>query len=137
VLGLDLVATTVRRTAVLMVMALVLASQMVVATALPATAASATTCRVRNLGTNVTKLSLQGSVTLARNGHRLTVRGTCHGVTDMGKNLRITGVTSETTGRPTLDADRKGGPDHLEGRHCRHRGPPHPWRLGRRTAAAC
>jgi hypothetical protein len=99
---------TIRRAAVLLVIVSMLASLPVVTTPAPGTAASASACRVKNLDTNVTKYSLQESVTLARSGHRLTGRGTGHGITYIGKSLRIRGVHSKTSGRPTLDADRRG-----------------------------
>ena len=74
----------------------------------PATAASATACRVKNFDTGVTSNSLQKAVKAARPGHRLVVRGTCKGSTTIAKNLTIRGVRSATLGQPILDGAKRG-----------------------------
>jgi hypothetical protein len=76
--------------------------------AAPAAAASPTACRVRNLDTGVTKNSLQKAHNAAKAGQRLTVRGTCVGVTTLRKSLTITGITTATSGKPILDAKLNG-----------------------------
>jgi predicted outer membrane repeat protein len=76
--------------------------------AAPAAAASPTACRVKNLDTGVTKASLQKAHDAAKAGHRLTVRGTCAGITTLRKSLTITGIQTATSGTPILDAKRKG-----------------------------
>jgi hypothetical protein len=78
------------RAAFSMSIALALAATLL-ATA-PASAASPTACRVRNLDTGVTSTSLQQAVNRAANGHRLRVRGTCRGSTVIRKSLRIIGL---------------------------------------------
>lgn len=101
-------AIPIRPFAALLPAAALLAS-FVAAVASPSDAvASATACRVENLDSGVTKQSLQEAVTLARGGHRLTVRGTCNGVTIIGKHLSITGIRTNASGRPTLDGDGQG-----------------------------
>ena len=99
---------TIRRAAVVLVLAPLLASLLVIDDPAPGTAASTSACRVKNLDTGVATRSLQESVPLARNGHRLTVRGTCHGTTLIDKSLRIRGIHGKTWGRPALDAEREG-----------------------------
>jgi predicted outer membrane repeat protein len=74
----------------------------------PAAAASPTACRVKNLDTGITKASLQKAHDAARAGHRLTVRGTCAGITTIRKNLAITGIRTATSGRPILDGKLNG-----------------------------
>jgi hypothetical protein len=76
--------------------------------AAPAAAASPTACRVRNLDTGVTKASLQKAHNAAKAGQRLSVRGTCVGVTVLRKSLTITGIRTDTSGKPTLDAKLNG-----------------------------
>ncbi len=98
---------TIPRLLAFCVAAVMLAS-LCVALDAPAAWAATNACRVKNLDTGVTKRSLKEAVLAAYNGHRVTVRGTCHGTTRIGKNLTIIGVRAEGTGRPTLDADRKG-----------------------------
>jgi hypothetical protein len=71
-------------------------------------AASPTACRVKNLDTGVTRSSLQQAHNAAKKGHRLTVRGTCVGVTTLRKSLTITGITTATSGKPILDAKLNG-----------------------------
>ena len=74
----------------------------------PATAASPTACRVKDLDTGVTRASLQGAHDAARAGHHLTVRGTCIGITTIRKSLTITGIRTATSGTPVLDAKLNG-----------------------------
>jgi hypothetical protein len=76
--------------------------------AAPAAAASPTACRVRNLDTGVTKNSLQKAHDAARAGQRLTVRGTCAGITTIRKSLTIRGIRTATSGKPILDAKLNG-----------------------------
>jgi hypothetical protein len=76
--------------------------------AAPAAAASPTACRVKNLDTGVTKASLQRAHNAAKAGHRLTVRGTCAGITTLRKSLTITGISTATSGKPILDAKLNG-----------------------------
>jgi hypothetical protein len=76
--------------------------------AAPAAAASPTACRVKNPDTGVTKNSLQKAHDAAKAGQRLTVRGTCVGTTVLRKSLSITGITTATSGKPTLDAKLDG-----------------------------
>jgi hypothetical protein len=76
--------------------------------AAPAAAASPTACRVKNLDTGVTKPTLQKAHAAAKAGQRLTVRGTCVGVTTLRKSLTITGITTATSGKPILDAKLNG-----------------------------
>jgi hypothetical protein len=84
------------------------AALLATALAVPASAASPTACRVTNLDTGVTRNKLQKAVWQARPGQRLTVRGTCRGLTTIKKRLYITGVRKGASGRPTLDGDTKG-----------------------------
>ena len=80
-------------------------------TALGATSASAaspTACRVRNTDSGWTFTALQAAVDAASPDDLLTVTGTCHGPTIIGKNLAITGIETEPAGRPTLDGDGQG-----------------------------
>jgi hypothetical protein len=76
--------------------------------AAPAAAASPTACRVRNLDTGVTKNSLQKAHDAAKADQRLTVRGTCAGITVLRKSLTITGIRTATSGKPILDAKLNG-----------------------------
>ena len=80
-------AALLRRALALLVSAALSASLLVALVGAPAAAASPTACRVKNLDTGVTKRNLQKAVRAARKGHRLTVRGTCHGTTSIGKRL--------------------------------------------------
>ena len=52
---------------------------------------------------------LQAAVNVASPGDRLTVKGTCHGITTIDRDLRITGIRTATSGQPTLDGDDAGG----------------------------
>lgn len=76
--------------------------------AAPVAAASPSACRVKNLDTGVTKASLQKAHDAARAGHRLTIRGTCVGITTVRKSLTITGIRTATSGKPFLDAKLNG-----------------------------
>jgi hypothetical protein len=76
--------------------------------AAPASAASPTACRVKNISTGVTKPSLQKAVKAAKAGHRLTLRGTCKGRTTFAKSLSVKGVRTAKSGAPTLDGKKLG-----------------------------
>ena len=67
--------------------------------------ASSTACRVRNTETGTTYAVLQAAVDAASKGDRLTVTGTCHGTTVLDRDLFITGLETESSGRPILDGD--------------------------------
>ncbi len=71
-------------------------------------AASATACRVKDVETRRTYGSLQKAVKAAKARHHLAVRGTCHGRTEISKDLTIKGSRTKRSGAPTLDADSKG-----------------------------
>ena len=96
-------ATSVRSA----VAALLVAVALLATLAVPASAA-ATECLVTNLDTSETLTALQPAVDAASPGHRLTVEGTCHGITTITKDLVVTGVETESSGRPTLDGDGMG-----------------------------
>ena len=78
------------------------------ATSMPTAAASPRACRVANLDTGRSTGSLQRAVRDASKGDRLVVRGTCRGVTWIGKDLHIRGVQTATSGRPVLDGANAG-----------------------------
>ncbi len=84
---------------------LALLSLMLVLPAGQAWAASPTACRVRNVNTGGTYRSLSAAVVAAKRGHKLTVKGRCHGHTSIGKGLVIRGIRTATSGMPTLDGD--------------------------------
>jgi peptidoglycan-N-acetylglucosamine deacetylase len=67
-----------------------------------------TACRVHNEATGVTEPSLKRAVRAASTGDHLTIRGTCVGSARIGRDLTITGVRTETSGPPTLDAIGRG-----------------------------
>jgi hypothetical protein len=94
------------RAAIATIGALALAATLLAAA--PVAAASPTACRVKNLDTGVTKNSLQKAHAAAKAGQRLTVRGTCAGITTLRKSLTITGITTATSGKPILDAKLNG-----------------------------
>jgi hypothetical protein len=77
-------------------------------TGLPAAAAAPHACRVTDLDTGRTTSSLQRAVRAASKGDRLVVRGTCRGVTWIGKDLHIRGTQTATSGRPVLDGKDAG-----------------------------
>jgi predicted outer membrane repeat protein len=82
---------------------------LVLCLALPApVSAAATACLVTNLDTGPQADTLQAAVDAASPSHRLTVEGTCYGTTVIGKDLVISGIETETSGRPTLDGDGLG-----------------------------
>lgn len=93
--------STIRRgVALLAALALVVALP-----ALPASATSPTACRVKNLDTGITKWTLQKAVRAASPDDRLTVRGTCFGVTTIGTSLRVTGIRTRTSGNERFQLD--------------------------------
>ena len=66
-------------------------------------AASPTACKVKNVTRGGTYTSLGAAVKNARNGNKLSVRGTCiTGRTLIAKRLTIYGVRNATSGPPTL-----------------------------------
>ena len=69
----------------------------------PAAAATPRACRVTDLDTGRSAGSLQRAVRAASKGDRLVVRGTCRGVTWIGKDLRIRGARTASSGPPVLD----------------------------------
>jgi hypothetical protein len=70
----------------------------------PTSTALSAACQVKNLDTGVTKPSLQEAVdSAAQAGHHLVVRGTCVGITTIGKSLSIRGVEASGSGAPSLD----------------------------------
>lgn len=69
----------------------------------PSAAASPRDCRVTNLDTGRTTGGLQRAARAASKGDRLVVKGTCRGVTWIGKDLQIRGARTATSGRPILD----------------------------------
>ena len=97
-----------RRVSAIPVTAIVIATFLAAASAMPAAAVSPTSCRVRNLDSGLMRLSLQKAVDRAGPGDHLTLRGTCHGTATLGKNLHLIGVQRGSSGRPTLDGDDKG-----------------------------
>jgi predicted outer membrane repeat protein len=86
----------------------VLVSLVAAAGASPALGLSPTACRVSNLDTGVTKRNLAAAVAAASAGARLTVRGTCTGITTIDRTLRVTGIRPRGAGRPTLDGNDLG-----------------------------
>ena len=97
-----------RRALTLLTAGLLVAALLVPVVATEVGAAAPKACRVKNLKTGKVTKNLAKAVRLARKGHRLTVRGTCHGRTYVGKSLSVKGVRVKGSGRPTLDADDKG-----------------------------
>ena len=74
----------------------------------PASAATPKACKVRNVTKGASFSSLAAAVKIARNGNKLTVKGTCKGSTAVGgKRLTITGVRTKTSGVPTLMSNGK------------------------------
>ena len=72
------------------------------------TSAASTDCLVTNVRHGQTFTALQAAVDAASPGQRLTVEGTCHGTTVIGKDLVISGIETEGAGPPILDADGSG-----------------------------
>ena len=70
--------------------------------------AAAPDCRVQNTDTGKTYQALQAAVDAARDGDRLTVRGTCVGATVIDSRLVIQGISTKRSGRAILDADGQG-----------------------------
>ena len=91
---------------------LVCCSLLALALVLPgaqAAGASPSACQVKNVSRGGTYSSLAVAVNKARNGNRLTVRGTCVGKTTItNKKLRVTGVWTKASGTPTLRGNGKG-----------------------------
>ena len=73
------------------------------ATSMPTAAAAPHACRVTDLDTGRSTGSLKRAVRAASASDRLVVRGTCRGVTWIGKDLHIRGMRTATAGRPVLD----------------------------------
>jgi hypothetical protein len=103
---MDTRLSTTRVTWLLLLAAVVALALVMALGATSASAGSPTDCRVRNTDTGETYTALQAAVDTASAGHRLTVEGTCHGTTVIGKDLVISGIGTETSGQPTLDGDR-------------------------------
>ncbi len=59
-------------------------------------------CRVRDARTGQTTGSLRKATAAASGGDTLTVQGICRGVTTLGKDLTIKGISTKTSGPPTL-----------------------------------
>lgn len=89
--------------AVLAFMGALLLAGTMLATPMPAATAASHACRVSNPARGITVGSLQRAVRAAAKGDRLVVRGTCRGVTRIGRDLHIRGVQTATAGRPILD----------------------------------
>jgi hypothetical protein len=77
------------------------------AAAAPAAAAATTTCMVVNHGRY---MSLQAAVTAAAPGDKLFVKGTCTGITEIGKDLTISGHSGSGQKTATLNG---GGQDSV------------------------
>jgi hypothetical protein len=93
--------------AVLAFMAVLVLVGTMLATDVKAATAAPRICRVTDLDTGRSTGSLQRAVRAASAGDRLVVRGTCRGVTSIGKDLDIRGVRAATSGRPVLDGAGK------------------------------
>ncbi len=59
-------------------------------------------CRVRDTRTGRTRGSLQKAAAAASSGDTLTLQGICRGVTTLGKDLTVKGISTKTSGPPTL-----------------------------------
>jgi hypothetical protein len=97
-----------RRTLALGGAALAALSLIAALPARPVSAAPPNACRVKNVESGRTFGSLQKAANVAREGHHLIVWGTCHGRTEILKDLSIKGRRTKRSGVPTLDGDRKG-----------------------------
>jgi hypothetical protein len=95
--------TSVWRPATALLVAVALLAMQVV----PASAASGP-CLVTNVDTSETLTALQEAVDAGSPGNHITVEGTCHGITIIDKDLVITGIQTQTSGRPILDGDGLG-----------------------------
>lgn len=69
---------------------------------------SVASCTVRNLTHPSTESTLQAAIDDADPNDKLEVRGTCTGITTIGKSIRIVGKRTPATGAPTLDAQGVG-----------------------------
>ncbi len=75
----------------------------------PASAATAKTCKVRNVTRGISYRSFPVAVKAARNGNKLTVKGACRGRAEVhSKRLTIVGVRTKRSGTPILRVTRKG-----------------------------
>lgn len=74
----------------------------------PAGAKTTTDCVVANTRASTSYGALGTAVTASAAGDTLTVRGTCFGTTEVGKNLTISGVQAKGSGPPTLDGNQQG-----------------------------
>ena len=75
--------------------------------AVPASAASPTSCRVQNTDSGRAYTRLQQAVDAAKAGANLVVKGRCHGGTVIEEDLTIRGGETSGTGRPVLTGDDK------------------------------
>jgi hypothetical protein len=91
----------------LIVAAIVAVALLMALGATSVSAASPTACRVQNTDSGKTYTALPPAVDAARDGDRLTVRGTCVGGTVIDKKLVIEGMRSSTSGKPTLSGAGK------------------------------
>ena len=69
----------------------------------PAFAATATSCRIRDAQSGVRSRTLQAAVDSAAAGDRLLVRGICAGITTIDRDVTIRGVRPAGAPVPTLD----------------------------------
>jgi hypothetical protein len=97
-----------RRSAARRVILALIGALALAGTMLAPAAAAPHACRVTDLDTGRTTSSLQRAVQVAVMGDRLVVRGTCRGVTCIGKDLYIRGARTATSGRPVLDGANAG-----------------------------
>jgi hypothetical protein len=91
--------------------ALCLVSTLALATLLPVAtvqAGSPTKCRVRDVESGVTKGSLAAAIAAADPGDHLRLRGTCHGLVTIDRDLTIKGLAGSSSGIPTIDGDSLG-----------------------------
>lgn len=76
--------------------------------AAPAVGASASRCSIRNADSGARSRTLQAAVDAASAGDHLLVRGICHGITTIRRDLSIRGVRPAGAPVPTLDGDGLG-----------------------------
>jgi hypothetical protein len=74
----------------------------------PGAAAKTPSCLVINSATNTSYTTLQDGVNGARAGATLWVRGTCTGITELSKNVTLTGQRPRGFTAPTLDGRGQG-----------------------------
>lgn len=74
----------------------------------PTLGASVTRCSIRNVDSGARSRTLQAAVDAASAGDRLLVRGICHGITTIRRDLSIRGVRPAGAPVPTLDGDGLG-----------------------------